>query len=268
MSISWLYRKKKGEVREEGWVYCTCLLENFTAEETSCHFHYFYYGSLTSKEGLPKRNQLWNTIFLWLTCFIFIFYDFFAGLKGVAASTSPWVWGEPSTFCSCWENGGQTHNPAQQHSANFALKCPRWRTSGQVGGLPLQSCPWRSFRWGIDEPDWTQEEPVVDTLETRDSPTLLPPSPVYRAHITWNHFTLALFYFSLFFFFIKTTESFATSNLSFLPHSYFFSPLSILMYFPNTHPHTSKDYPTKQPMPLVSTFYFSVFLTALKNLDL
>lgn len=93
-------------------------------------------------------------------------------------------------------------------------------------------------------------------------PTLLPPSPVYRAHITWNHFTLALFYFSLFVFFIKTTESFATSNLSFLPHSYFFFLSPSFMYFPNTHLHTNKDYPTKPPMPLVSRFYFSVFWTA------
>lgn len=122
---------------------------------------------------------------------------FFAGLKGVAVSTSPWVWGEPSTFCSCWENGGQTHNPAQQHSANFALKCPRWRTSGQVGGLPLQSCPWRSFRWGIDEPDWTQEEPVVDTLET-PQPSSLPllciEHTLLEITLPWHFFIFPYFF--------------------------------------------------------------------------
>lgn len=121
------------------------------------------------------------------------------GIQGGAGSTSPWVWGERDPAIGRREVGGQTRTAAQSHPANFALKCPRCRTSGQVGGRPLQSCPRRNTQRRIDEPDWTQEEPVVAMLEPRGlSPSSLPPSPVYTAHITWIHFTLALFFFFLF----------------------------------------------------------------------
>lgn len=137
------------------------------------------------------------------------------GIQGGAGSTSPWVWGECDPAIGRREVGGQTRTAAQSHPANFALKCPRCRTSGQVGGRPLQSCPRRNTQRRIDEPDWTQEEPVVAMLEPRGlSPFSLPPSPVYTAHITWIHFTLALF----FFFFVRLSMPLQSP----WPHGYFF----------------------------------------------
>lgn len=88
-----------------------------------------------------------------------------AGLQGGTGGAAPWVRGECGIATGGREVGGQTGAAAQSHPANFALKCPRCWTSGQVGGSPLQSCARRNAHGRINERDWTQEEPVVGTLE-------------------------------------------------------------------------------------------------------
>lgn len=75
------------------------------------------------------------------------------GVQGGAGGASPWVRGERGTAVGRREVGGETRTAAQPHPADVALKCPRRRTSGQVGGLPLQSRPRRDGRGRVDEPD-------------------------------------------------------------------------------------------------------------------
>lgn len=242
MSIFWLYRNKEGGGRRADRVYycIDCMLSSI-----SC---------------LLRKKTSRNTTRLLLFDFLYIYILMSTGIQGGAGSTSPWVWGECDPAIGRREVGGQTRTAAQSHPANFALKCPRCRTSGQVGGRPLQSCPRRNTQRRIDEPDWTQEEPVVAMLEPRGlSPFSLPPSPVYTAHITWIHFTLALFLFCFFFCsFIYATSISMTARLLLLHLS---PPVGLFW----THKN-KKDYAVKPPTPLyvcvVRIFYFSVFSTA------
>lgn len=224
--------------------------------QTSCYLLDWLHVSYFLNIMLIKAKK--TTRFLLIDSFLFLTMS--TGFQGSAASTSPWVWGECDPTVSRREVGDQTRAAAQSHTANFALKCPRCRTSGQVGGHPLQSCPRRNTHRCIDEPNWTQEEPVVAMLGPQDSPpSFLPPSPVYRAHITWIHFTLALFFF-FFFPFERTTQSFLC-HFS-LHGRTATSSLSIRLSLSNTQ--KEKDYAMKLPTPLYVCFF--VFSTAREDL--
>jgi len=161
MSIFWLYRKKGrgGEGRGEGEkragfiVHSSWNLFSGSWWDKLSLSSFFFFPFLSHTNHLKKP---------------FFFYIYFSvGFQRVTDSTSPWVWGEHGTIG--WQVWRQARVPAQSHAANFALKCPRCRTPGQVGGHPLQSCSWRNAHRGIDERDWTQEEPVVAMLEPQVS---------------------------------------------------------------------------------------------------
>lgn len=117
------------------------------------------------------------------------------GLQGGSDCISSWLRGESDSLDGRREVRGQARPEAQSHPANTAPKRPRHGGSGEVAGRPLQSRPWRNAH-GAVEHKRTQEEPVVATVGATGlySPSASPlPPPVYRAHITWIHFTLALF---------------------------------------------------------------------------
>lgn len=176
------------------------------------------------------------------------------GIQGGAGSPSPWVWGECDPAIGRREVGGQTRTAAQSHPANFALKCPRCRTSGQVGGRPLQSRPRRNTQRRIDEPDWTQEEPVVAMLEPRDS--LPSPSlPLLCIQHTLLEFTLPWHFFCFVCFSLWKDHSFLPMPLqSPWPHGYFFISLRLSVSF--EHTKTRRTMPSSHQRHYVWLGYF------------
>ena len=184
------------------------------------------------------------------------------GLQGGESGASPRVRCERVTAVGRREVWAQTLAPAQSHPANFALKCPRCRTSGQVGGRPLQSRQRRNTHRCIDEPDWTQEEPVVAVSAPQDS---LPHSSLLLLCIehTLLEFTLPWHFFVSFFFIFfppllkgPLNPSYATSIFSSWPHISLYLPVSLSLE------HTEKQglcYQATTVWTYVWLGYFSVF---------
>lgn len=131
--------------------------------------------------------------------FLFILMS---GVQGGSGSTSPRVRGECDRAIGRREVGSETRTAAQSHPADFALKCPRCRSSGQVGRRPLEGCPRRSGHRCTRKPDRTQEEPVVAVLEPRDCPpphtTTPPPYPPSCIEHTLLEYTLPWHFFWFF----------------------------------------------------------------------